>query len=146
MNYIEEAEEFLKSYLVLVKKIENIEDTIKSIEEDMSSCRSITYREVHYSNKFTHDDYLARFIDLKNLKIKEKQAIKNKLKFIEKSINNMDSLEGEILKSFYLKNYTIREMEKDLHISERQIHNIKKSAIKRFSILLFGVVALGHLN
>lgn len=143
MDYIKEAEVYLRSYKELKRSIPLIGNEIECLNEELVNVKTIDYSRMPNSGGTTStDDRIVTLLYKKQLKQIELKLAKLKVKHIEVMLNNIDMSDGEILKAFYLDNVTIANLEELLNLSDRQIQNIKKRAIKRVAIHLFGVKVL----
>lgn len=145
MDYIKEAEWYLRNYRDLKMAVTTIEDELDYLEEELTGAKAIDYSGMPSGGgSALPDDRLVNLLYQKQVKQKTLDLTKLKVKHIETIFNNLGAKDEELLKAFYLDNLRGNELEGQFALSERQVYNRKKIAIKRFAIQLFGIKAVGE--
>lgn len=145
MDYIKEAEWYLRNYRDLKMAVTTIEDELDYLEEELTGAKAIDYSGMPSGGGATlPDDRVVNLLYQKQVKQKTLDLTKLKVKHIETIFNNLGPKDEDLLKAFYLDNLRGNELEGQFALSERQVYNLKKIAIKRFAIQLFGIKAVGE--
>jgi hypothetical protein len=148
MDYIKEAENYLKYYRHLNKSVESLEKEIirlkykdapriiKAVAMDESEIRSQLGK-----NDAMNDVY--KLLTLTECQDDTKKSIKN----IDDILDMISAEKGCGHYGFLLKFWYVDKMDKldiaeELHISERSVYYHKENAIKSFAIALFGIAVL----
>lgn len=144
MDYIKEAEVYLRSYRDFKKSIELIENEIEYLDEELVGAKAIDYSGMPSGGGATlPDDRIINLLYQKQVKQKALESTILKVNHIENIFINLGEKDEEILKAFYLDNLRGIELEGKFGVSERHAYNLKKAAIKRFAIQLFGIKIVG---
>lgn len=144
MDYIKEAEGYLKSYRDLKQSIALIESEIEYLDEELTGAKAIDYSGMPSGGAVLPDDKVVNLLYQKQVKQKALEATRLKVKHIEAIFENLGSKDEEILKACYLEHLRGIELEGRFRLSERQVYNLRKIAIKRFAIQLFGIKVVGE--
>jgi hypothetical protein len=150
MDYVKEAENYLRNYNDLMDSVYNLKREISEIEEDLLCIKNIDYSGMpHGSGSQLPDD---NTVNMLYRKIKAEEELKKTLR----TINRIDSVlknlsEGEgnekhakALKLFYIHGVRGQGLEDSLECSERHCYRIKGLAIRRLAVQLFGIKGLGE--
>lgn len=145
MDIIKDAEMYLEGYWDLKDSVKNIKAEIRLLEEDISSVKSLDYSGMPQgSGASLPDDKLINLIYKKQSKESMLRRTEEKIAFIENILSKLAKDEdGKVLKAYYIDCLRGEELEKEMCTCERNIYRIKKKAIRRFAIQLFGIVGLG---
>ncbi len=144
MDYIKEAEGYLRSYNDLNQSIELMENEIQYLDEELTGAKAIDYSGVSSSGDSLPDDRIVNLLYQKQIKQKSLDLTLLKVKHIERIFSNLGERDEEILKAFYIKRLRGIELEGQFQLSERQLYNLRKIAIRRFAIQLFGIKVVGE--
>lgn len=145
MDYIKEAEGYLRSYRDFKQSIATIESEIDYLDEELIGAKAIDYSGMPSGGGATlPDDRVINLLYQKQVKQKALDSTKAKINHIEKIFTNLGAKDEELLKAFYLNNLRGIELEGQFGVSERHAYNLKKIAIKRFAIQLFGIKVVGE--
>jgi hypothetical protein len=150
MNYIKEAEDYLRNYNDLVKSVDNLKTEISEINAELTCIKNIDYSGMpHGSGSGLFDDRLVN-------KLYRKQKAEEELKKTVKAIHRINTVlkglsEGEgnekheqVLRLFYIEGARGQALEEALECSERHCYRLKGIAIRRLAIQLFGIKGLGE--
>jgi hypothetical protein len=150
MDYIKEAENYLRNYNDLVDSVDNLKNEIYEINADLTSIKNIDYSGMpHGSGGALPDDKLIN-------KLYRKQKAEEELKKTLIAINRIDCVlkklsEGEdnkkyekILRLYYIEGARGQALEEALECSERHCYRLKGIAIRRLAVQLFGIKGLGE--
>lgn len=144
MDYIKEAEGYLRSYRDLKQSIELIKGEIEYLNEELSGIKAIDYSGMPSGGGSTlPDDRVVNLLYQKQVKQKALESTILKVNHIENIFINLGEKDEKILKAFYLDHLRGIELEGKFGVSERHAYNLKKTAIKRFAIQLFGIKVVG---
>lgn len=145
MDIIKDAEMYLEGYWDLKDSITNIKREIQLLEDDITSIKSLDYSGMPKGSGASQpDDRLINLIYKKQLKESMLKRTEDKIAFIENILSNLAKDEdGKVLKAYYIDCLRGEELEKEMCTCERNIYRIKKKAIRKFAIRLFGIVGLG---
>ena len=141
MNYIKEAETYLKDYYDFNKSLENIHIELESIEQELISVKSINYDDVPACGSCNSDDRIVNLIFKKQVKEEAYKLTSSKIEHIDIILNEMGE-DGVILRRAYIDGDMHFKIYNDLNLSERTFYSRKAIAIRKFAIRLFGLKAV----
>lgn len=141
MNYIKEAEIYLKEYYDFSKSLGNIILELDSIEKEMTSIKSMNYSDVPASGSVNPDDRLVNLIFKKQVKQEAYEMTSSKINLIDSILESMGE-DGVLLRRLYIDGDIHFKIYNDLGLSERSFYRRKCEAIRKFAIQLFGIKAV----
>ena len=145
MDYIKEAEGYLRSYPDLTESITNIEMELDFLEEEITGAKAIDYSGMPSGGgSALPDDRIVNLLYKKQVKQKALESTTAKIKHIECIFKKIGEKDEKLLKAFYVEGLRGMALEEKFNVSDRQVYNLKKIAIKRFAIQLFGIKAVGE--
>lgn len=141
MNWIKEATNDLKNHKERKEGIENIREQIKILEEEYISLKGIKcdapikdYKTKQEENRINN---IAKCEKLKSNLL----ALERTVKLIEKGLSSLSDTDRYILELFYIdrpSDYKDRLCER-FNVEEAQIYRMKDSALKNFTISMYGI-------
>ncbi|QAT40853.1 DUF1492 domain-containing protein [Clostridium sp. JN-9] len=150
MDYVKEAENYLRSYNDLTSSVDNLKREISEINAELACIKNTDYSGMpHGSGSRLPDDILVN-------KLYRKQKAIEELKKTSRAINRIDYVlkklsEGEgnekhekVLRLFYIEGARGQALEEALECSERHCYRLKGIAIRRLAVQLFGIKGLGE--
>lgn len=150
MDYVKEAENYLRSYNDLTSSVDNLKREISDINAELTCIKNIDYSGMpHGSGSGLPDDLLVN-------KLYRKQKAVDELKKTIRAISRIDYVlkklsEGEgnekhekVLRLFYIEGARGQALEEALECSERHCYRLKGIAIRRLAVQLFGIKGLGE--
>lgn len=143
MDYIKEAENYLKHYASLRKSVSHARYMIdklmmKSCPNEISAVNNdITGVSAQHPVNTLQEMY----------EIKKWQDVCNdsetEIKHIEEMLMGMDEKEHRILELYYMDRMKVIDIMVAMDFETRQaVYNLKSTALKKFSVKLFGIHAL----
>lgn len=145
MDYIKEAEGYLRSYRDFKQSIALMESEIEYLDEELTGAKAIDYSGMPSGGGAAlPDDRVVNLLYQKQVKQKALDSTRLKVKHIENIFDNLGPKYEEVLKACYLDHLRGIELEGQFRLSERQVYNLRKIAIKRFAIQLFGIKVVGE--
>lgn len=150
MNYIKEAEDYLRNYNDLLSAVDNLEKEIEEINEELACIKSMDYSGMpHGSGSVLPDDRLVNKLYRKQKAEKELKSTQNAIKRIDEVLEGLSVGEGnekheKILRLFYLEGARGQALEEVLECSERHAYRLKGIAIRRLAVQLFGIKVIGE--
>ncbi|KGK88023.1 hypothetical protein [Clostridium sp. HMP27] len=150
MDYIKEAEGYLRNYTDLTDAVENLEKELEFLEEEITGAKAIDYSGMPGGGGAAlPDDRLVNLLYQKQIKEKSLELTKKKIKLIDSVLSQMAVGEGneqdeKVLRKFFIDNIRGQALEKEFGVSERHVYRMKGKAIRRFAIQIFGIKGLGE--
>ena len=150
MNYIKEAEDYLRNYNDLLSAIDNLTREISEINEDLVCIKNIDYSGMpHGSGVGLPDDKLVNKLFRKQKAEEELESTRNAVKRIDKVLEGLSNGDGnekhqQVLRLFYIEGVRGQALEDALECSERHVYRLKGRAIRRLAIQLFGIKVIGE--
>lgn len=143
MDYVKEAENYLRHYASLKKSVSHAKFMI-----DQLAFRACPGEVSAVTNDITgvsaqHPvNTLQEMYELQKWKsVCEDSA--GEIAHIEELLNGMDEKERKVLELWFLERMSISEIAADLRYEERRsVYNLKNKALKDFAVALFGIHAL----
>jgi len=145
MDYVKEAENYLRHYASLKKSVEHAEYmihrlTYRSQPKEISAAKNdMTGVAVQYSGNTLQEMYELQ----KWQEVCEKSA--GEIEHIESLLNGLEPKEQRILQMWYLEKLDKFKIAIELGCSERNVFYLKGKAVRNFAINLFGILALKAL-
>jgi len=144
MNYYALTEKYLYNYIPLKISIENLSKEIEELDYNSVATisyeyiGSIGYRESNVENKVIK-------IEKKRDKLKDKILdLENKLERIDRAIEGLNEIERYIIEERYFKGKQWWVIAYKLKYSERWCKELRRRAIEKISIGLWGEEAMLH--
>ncbi len=149
MNYIKEAEQYLKYYADLHKSIENMDKEIARLiyrsvpKGSTSSVLDLT--GIRGNNN--QDDAYNTLFKIQNL-IKSKANTEEELEKIDKILEDISQEKdceyyGQVLRKWYIERIPKEDIAREIgYSSKRSVYSLRSKAIRKFAIRLFGLEAL----
>jgi DNA-directed RNA polymerase specialized sigma subunit len=150
MDYVKEAEGYLRSYPDLVESIENINKELEYLEEEITGAKAIDYSGMPGGGGASlPDDRLVNLLYQKQIKERALDLTKKKIQHIDSILTQLSEGEGneqdeKVLRKFFIENLRGQALEKEFGVSERHVYRMKGKAIRRFAIQFFGVKIHGE--
>ncbi len=145
MNYIKEAEEYLRSYSDLKDSIVNIKKELEFLELEITGVKAIDYSGMPGGGGATlPDDRLVNLLYKKQVMEAALESTTNTLSYINYIFERLSEKEAKVLKAFYIEGLRGTALEEKFKICERQVYNLRQPAIRRFAKQLFGIKAIGE--
>ena len=148
IDYIEQAEKVLEFYVDMQLAVENMDRQIRRLS--MSTCprqmRAAILDETGVRGS-RNDNTGFLFNNIVELQ-ENRELTAQQLKEIDETLEAISrtdkcQLFGQVLRMWYIDQLTKEKIAEKLNYStERSIYNLRKSAIHRFAVQLFGSVAL----
>lgn len=145
MNYIKEAEEYLRSYSDLKDSIVNIKKELEFLELEITGAKAIDYSGMPGGGGAAlPDDRLVNLLYKKQVKEAALESTTNTLSYINYIFERLSEKEAKVLKAFYIEGLRGTALEEEFELCERQVYNLRQPAIRRFAKQLFGIKAIGE--
>lgn len=150
MDYVKEAEGYLRSYTDLTEAVENLENELDFLEEELTGAKAIDYSGMPGGGGASlPDDRLVNLLYKKQIKEKSLELTKKKIDHIDLVLSQLSIGEGneqdeKVLRKFFIDNLRGQALEKEFTVSERHVYRMKGKAIRRFAIQIFGIKGLGE--
>lgn len=145
MNYIKEAEEYLRSYSDLKDSIVNIKKELEFLELELTGAKAIDYSGMPGGGGAAlPDDRLVNLLYKKQVKEAALESTTNTLSYINYIFERLSEKEAKVLKAFYIEGLRGTALEEEFELCERQVYNLRQPAIRRFAKQLFGIKAIGE--
>lgn len=145
MNYIKEAEEYLRSYSDLKDSIVNIKKELEFLELELTGAKAIDYSGMPGGGGATlPDDRVVNLLFKKQVKEAALESTENTVVHIKNIFENLNEVESKVLKAFYIEGLRGTALEEKFELCERQVYNLRQPAIRRFAKQLFGIKAIGE--
>jgi len=154
LNYLKEAEKYLKHYHDLHRSLQNMRGELsrlygkaapKGYSEVSTDIIKLTSRETSYE-----DDTYNLLFRIKTLteNISRTEEQLQEIDEILDSISQDEGCElyGDILRKMYIERLPREEIAQDMRYSERNIYYLKHEALAKFAVNLFGIDALGFVR
>lgn len=141
MNYLKEAETYLKEYYDFRKALNSIKVELDGIEKELTSVKSTSYDGIPGGGSSSSDDRIVNLIFKKQVKEEAFVITEQKINHIDSILEQMGE-DGIILRRCYIDGDMHFRIYNDLNLSERTFYSRKASAIRKFSIQLFGLKAV----
>ena len=144
MNYYRATEKYLYNYRALKANIENIKTQIGEL--DYNSVKSASLGHISNGNcrKSTVENAVINLDERKNELNEIKQRLKNKIERIDRAIGALNSIEKQIIEGKYFKGEQWWQIAHGVKYSERHCKRLRTNAIRKISVGLFGLVAMGE--
>lgn len=143
MDYIKEAENYLKHYASLKKSVSHAEYMIDKIS--MKSCPgevSAVDNDITGISAQHPVNTLQEMYELKKWQEVCNES-ENEIDHIEELLNGLEQKERKVLELWYLERMKAVDIMIDMDFETRQaVYNLKSKALKSFSVILFGIQAL----
>ncbi|CEP67867.1 RNA polymerase sigma factor, region 3/4 [Moorella glycerini] len=148
MNYIKEAENYLRYYHDLYKSLENINRQIARLigRAAPREVTAICFDETGIKSG-RYDETLNTLFELQKL-VECREETQTALSEIDKILEEISrepgcELYGQVLRKWYIEKKSKEEIAEELGYSSRQsVYDIKNRAIRIFAVRLFGLGAL----
>lgn len=147
MNYIKEAEKYLRHYRDLQHSIDYMNKKISKLTwEGLPDGykKNITIDDMPHGSKFKDEMYNIAF-ELKTFQ-RMKEETEKELKEMDSILNKLakeDSNYEKVLRYWYIEKKPKEEIAELIHYSSRTtIYEIKGKAIRKFAVMIFGLDAL----
>ncbi len=151
MNYIEEAEKYLRHYNDLYRSLRNMNKERARLigHAGPKGYPTLDYTQPIGSGGSGQDDAYNILFKIKTLTENIKKT-EQKLEEIEKVLSEISrepgsELYGDILKKWYIEKVSREEIALESQYCERNIYKLKNKAIRKFAINLFGLDAVNIL-
>jgi DNA-directed RNA polymerase specialized sigma subunit len=144
MNYYKTTEKFLYNYRPLKISIENMESELKELEPLGASAIDYSKEKTgatYNISKQTEDEAL-HIITQKEILKDRIEKTKKKVERIEKGLSSLSPIEKEIISRRYFESEQWYEIAYKVKYHESWCKEIRKRAIIKLSVALFGVEAV----
>lgn len=140
MNYIREAELYLKDYEHLKKSLSNLKMDIIELNSKLKSVKEINISDMpHGSATINPDDAIVNQLFILKCKKEMYSETLKKVNKIERVLKELPAEDANILRLWYLEGFRCEQLMKDMNCSESTIFRIKSKAIRTLAIQLFGI-------
>lgn len=132
---IKEIEKWLTHYKVIKAGIENLKEEYKLIEDcgrGIDTSQEATSKTYKFNSEVEN---IAIKLCLMEKRIKH---MENKINKINKALEALSDLEREIIEEKYIENKYYYQFTYKLYKSERQCKRIRKEALEKMSIAIWG--------
>lgn len=138
MNYYALTEKYLYNYTALNINIENMRDEIKEIDYNSVGAANFEYiGDAGYKGSNVENTVIK--LEKKRSRLKRKiLELENKLKRIDRSLEALDEVERKIIEQRYFDGKQWWIVAQDLRYSERWVKELRKRAIIKIAIGLWG--------
>ena len=146
LNWCIFAVQRLRDYESRKEALENLAEQIAGLEDRFTAIRSATTDStpVQGGNDNRQEQMLIYNIATREELQKNMEIIKKEIAVTEKALNTLTESEKKILTRFYInrsKGYVDRLCE-ELYISKTELYRQKEDALKKFTMLCYGIVEL----
>lgn len=144
MNWRKEAISDLKDYSLRLESITNIEKRIKTLEEDASSLGGISSETPVKGGASKQEDRLINNIAERQLLSLNLKVTKHLVSITQSALAKLEKDEREVLNAFYIaqtQNH-VQGLCDRLHLEKSRIYELKDRALRKFTILLYGIAEL----
>lgn len=133
----------LRDYPYIVQSLQSIPAQIKELEAALVTQRSVQYDKTPVQGGISGaEDRILNNIDRRErLKINLSVATA-KVERIENGLNALTATERKVLDAFYINRISghMRRLCADLNYEERNIYKIKDTALRKFTLAMFGLM------
>lgn len=143
MDYVREAECYLQHYADLKKSVEHAQYMIRRLARKSGPGEIRTMRlDASGIAARRSNDTLQEMYELQ--KWQEVQAeSRAEIAHIESLLEEMEAKERSVLQLWYVDKMNVADIAAELEYDERKsVYNLKSKALKKFSVVLFGILAL----
>lgn len=149
MNYITEAEKYLRHYNSLKYSLDQMEREIaKLIWDGIPSSNGVTDYAKEPTGSFFQEEMIHIVCKLQQYKEMQKETL-DKIGEIDTVLDELENDYrnfGQVLRLWYIEKLNKEEIAEELNYSSKtSIYDIKYRAIKELSIRLFGIRALNAI-
>lgn len=146
LNWSVFAVQRLRDYEDRKRAVENLKEQIKALEEKYTAIRSSTTdgMPAHGGNENKREEMLIHNIATREELKKNLDIIQHEIAVTEKGLEALDEEEKHILGRFFIlreKGYVERLCD-ELFVSKTRLYQKKEAALKRFTMVCYGVVEL----
>ena len=135
----------LREYRPLRDSLTNIPQEIAAIELDMQTLKGISYDKTPVEGGASrYEDRLINCIDRKQRLSENFKVAKMRVERIERGLQSLSDKEQLVLRRFYIQREAryVERLCDELGYEERNIYKIKDSALKKFTLSMFGAIDL----
>ncbi|HYF75473.1 MAG TPA: hypothetical protein VD757_02695 [Candidatus Nitrosocosmicus sp.] len=150
MDFIKETEKYLENYRRLEKSLENIAFRISKLNMGRTTnnlTQSFEVTGIHGSkNEMDPEIQLLEWTQLKAMQTETQEELNNidyNLKFI--SLEKNCEHYGKLLRMWYIEKQDITVIADEIGYHRTKIYGIKRDALKKLSVQLFGKRALAAI-
>lgn len=143
MDYVKEAENYLRHYASLKKSVEHAQYmierlTYKSRPREVGAAQN----DVTGVAAQCPGNTLQEMYELQRWQSVREESL-HEIGHIERLLEGMDEKERRVLQMWYVEKMNAADVAADFGYDERRsVYNLKGKALKNFSVILFGVSAL----
>ena len=144
-NWKYNAVQDLKEYEAIKDSMLSIPEEIKAIEIDMQVVKGVSYDKTPVSGGASgREDRLIDYIDRKGRVQENYKAAELRVRRIERGLNCLTEKERKVLERFFInREYGhIDRLCDDLGYEKSAVYKLKDTALKKFTLSMFGVVDL----
>lgn len=145
MDWKKIAAEDLRNYKCLQDSLKNLSSSIQNLEQDSISIRSgLSNTEPVKGGGTKQEDRLINTIVKKERMRLNYKTIKDLISMIDIGLNNLNDKELRVIQYFYMQNHRmpIECFCDKLGYEKTRIYEIKKEALKKFTITMYGIIDL----
>lgn len=143
MDYYRAVERYLYEYKQLKMFVEDAEEAIIKMSNEIQGVSAVDYSKESGGKTYK----INSGVELEALKLTEKKEILKQrvekakciIKKIDRALETLNETERDILKLYYIENLPWFKVSWQVHLSERQCRNIRRRAINRMVVAMFGV-------
>lgn len=140
-NWIFNAKQDLKEYASLKECLENIPEQVSEMESRIISLKAVQYDKTPVQGGMSgHESRLIDFIDKKERLLLNYEIAKAKVARIERGLSVLNDRERFVIEKDFFEGWRIESICVALNYEERTIYNIKNTALKKFTLAMFGVL------
>lgn len=139
MDYYKYTEWLLYNYIVICISIQNMEKDIKSIKED-SGIRGVSLDSNAGGGEKSSITESTAINNVEKIGVLEKKIERNKrdIDRVDTAMEGLNPLERRIIEKKYIDGLPWYEVAYAVSYSERQCRNIRKVAIEKLIVAMFG--------
>ena len=146
MNYVKEAENYLKHFKDLHNSVNRMDKQISRLVSKAGPKDITAMIMDERLGDGNHDETLNMLFEMQVLTDNKKKTEK-KLHEIDDLLNKLSEKPGcehygKVLRQWYIEGVTEWEIAQELKYSERHVRRIKGQAIRRFAVMMFGIEPL----
>ena len=135
----------LREYMAIKDSLVSIPEEMKALEIDMQLVRGTSYDKSPVQGGASgREDRLIDYIDKKGRLAENLRAATVRVRRIERGLEGLTDNERLVLHRFFIsrEHGHVDRLCEELGYEERTIYRIKDSALKKFTLSMFGVIDL----
>ena len=146
LNWRGVAIQRLRDYELRLEALDNLNMEIETLEERFTSIRAATVDgiPVKGGNGNAREDMLIHNISTREELENNLCFVEREIELTEKGLQALTEREKTILTEFYIKNSKgyVEKLCDDLYVSKTELYRQKDTALKKFTMAMYGIVEL----